>query len=69
MKVNYGDLLISRAMENLKMISFKFDGKNIRLVEPHYIIEHIKTNVRYLMAFQIDGGSVSKNGWKIFILL
>ena len=69
MKVDYDDLLISRAMESEKMISFAFKGRKIRKAEPQALIEHKKTKIRYLIAYQTERYSVSGGlGWKAFTL-
>ena len=67
MNVDYDDLLISRAIENLKLISFSFKGRKIRKAEPHVYLQHKITKVRYLLSYQTEGYSLSGNmGWKIF---
>jgi len=69
MNVDYDDLLISRAMESEVMISFNFKGRKIRKVQPHVLIEHNNTKVRYLFGYQTEGYSASASmGWKIFTL-
>ena len=61
------DLLISRAMEEEKMISFRFKGRKIRACEPHVLIKHKETDIIYLLGYQTGGFSETCNvGWKIF---
>ena len=67
MKVDYDDLLISRAINDSVIIVFKFKG-GIRKVEPHIIFYGKETGIKYLLAFQVSSSSTSASGWKCFTL-